>query len=575
MRGTGTLPPPTQQTSGGFNINPAIGGPIIPSPNGSNLPAPVNQNPRQLIRLDTLSGQFTVLVLLGIVISLIGMIASYLILDNIKTNFKGIINNSAPSIVAAQEMGQAIEDADARAVQYQLASRVDVTSPDFDNQKLPIYGDKGLRNTSWNTFQQRRQEMANLIYKAQARVVYYDQGEADAINTISERFMEYVARINIMRYELDQGHREAALAAYKSAHDLIVGNLNNAKLDENGRSPEELSKLKGWIDLTADKKNDCKVTSKPLGIEANIEKLSAINRCELDKAYDDTKATLLFHTALVIGLSVVLILSLLFLCFRYATVTHRVLNPGFALALLGGIALAATLIITLFQAAKDYETVSRSSFTSIEASARARQIATDANADEARLLISPESPGLDSSHPALTSDVRLAFRSAVLKDNFDKKQALLTKEIGNAWSSINYSGEMAALCEVSQNPSQTAEQIKSGSCRGTAFSLARYQLIDADIRKNFSNNLLAQSIILDIGDSNKTFDSFDASMLKLANINKAEFDKSSCNSIGQDQFNTQSCTGGYLSFLESGVLIFFPLIALATIGGFFYIRREL
>lgn len=572
-RGTSTVPRPSQQTSGGFNITPATGGPMVPSPGGTNLPDPIRRGP--LIRLDTLKGQFTILVLIGVVVSLAGMIASYLILDNIKTSFKEIINNSAPSVVAAQELGQAIQDADAKAADYQLASRVDVTSPDFDTKVLPIYGDKGLRNTSWVTFQQRRQEMTNSLFKAQANITYVAQGEAEAIAVISERFIEYVARINIMRYELDQGHREAALAAYKSAHDLLVGNLNNVKLDENGRSPEELSKLKGWTDLTADRKNDCKIAAKPLGIEANVEKLSAINRCELDKTYDDTKSTLLFHTALVAGLSLVLVLGLVFLCFRYAAVTHRVVNPGFGLALVGAIALSLTLIVTLLQASKDYETVARNSFSSIESAARARQLASDGNADESRLLISPESPGLDSTHPTLTSDVRSAFRSTVLKDSFDKKRELLNTELGKAWGNITYDGEKAALCEVIQNPLQTTNQRQAGSCSTNDFGLARYLTVDGDIRTNFNKNLLAQAITLNIGDSNKAFNKVDAALLKLSNVNKTEFDKSACNAIGQDEFDTKTCSGGYVPFLETGVLIFFPLIVLAMLGGFWYIRGEL
>ncbi|MEI6044959.1 MAG: hypothetical protein WCS37_11460 [Chloroflexota bacterium] len=546
---------PQKQAPRGFG-SPASGGSLVPSPAGSGKPTVGQKGSNRLIQLQTLKGQFNILVLLCTILSAVGLIASFLVLDSVETNFNDIINNSAPSIIAAQKLGLAIQDADAKAADYQLYSRIDVTSPDFNPK---VYGDNGLRNQAWNAFLQRRKEVNDKLFTARSNITY--PGEADAINAITDRFLDYFGRINVMRYELDQGHREAALAAFKSAHDLLVGNLNNVPLDDKGRSPEEQAKLNGWTNFD---------TQKPyLGIEANVQKLSQINATELNKASNAATNSIAAYTLVITVLTILLVLGLAFLCFRHAVVTHRIINPGYALAFLGALVLSVVLITNLQQATQDYTTVSKDSFLSIDTAARTRQLASDANADESRLLLSPESPGLDSTNLVLTADVRKAFNSDLLTENFNKKEALIKDQLATAWKNITYSGEQVALCKITQNVTG-----KNGSCSGNTFALDSYLKVDTDIRTAFKNNLLAEAISLNTGKSNDFFGQFDTALAELSTVNEQSFDKSACQAIGKTQFGGACNNEGYAPFLKIFVLVAFPLIALSVIGGFWYVRRE-
>ncbi len=560
MRNTTVTPPKPASNSAPAGFGAPSPGPLAPLPGNSGKPAPINRGRGQLIRLDTLGGQFNTLVLISVILATLALIASFWVLSSLNQSFSDIVKNSAPSISAAQKLGEAIQDADAKAADYQLTTRIDVTSPDF---RPEVYGDNGLRNQAWKTFLSRRQEVSSALFNARTNVTY--PGEAEALDIISDRFLDYVARINIMRYELDQGHREAALAAYKSAHDLLVGNVGNVPLDDKGRSPEEQLKLRSWDKEKFDVKAQYK------GIEANVQKLTEINKRELDKSANATSTSLGVNTLIIGVLCVLLVAMLGFICFRYATITHRIINPGFGLAFIGAVALTIALMTNLLQGSSDYKNISASSFASVDAATRARQLAADANADESRLLISPETPGLDSTSPALTADVRNAFRSENLKDSFDKKINLMKEQIGLAWGNITFPDERNQLCKVTQNPSG-----KGGACpSGSTYGLDNYLVVDKNIRDNFTKSLLAEAINLNVGKSNEAFDAYDGALAKLSQINEDEFDRSSCKAVGLAQFKASSCSQvGYIPFWQVGVLVLFPLIALATIGGFWYIRRE-
>ncbi len=554
---------PTRPAPGGFTRP----GPLAPVPGNSNVPALIPKKSRRLIRLDTYGGQFSGLVLVCVILSAAALAVSFFVLSSVKNNFNDIITNSAPSITAAQRLGQSIQQADVSVADYQLTSRIDVTNPDYN---ASVYGDKGLRATVWDNFLQRRQDVSNLIYAAQKNITY--AGEADAIAVINNRFLDYVARVNVMKYELDRGNREEALAAYKSAHDLLVGNLNNVNLSAEGRTPEEQSKLNNWPDLTVNPNSqlvasqDCQIGAKPLGIEANIQKLTAINNCQLKKASDAALASVSTYTLLVIALTVLLVLGLALLSFRYAVTTHRVINPGYALALIAALIVAIFLSLNLLQSKTDYNTVAVDSFISIDAASKIRQLAADANADESRLLLSPETPGLDSTSAALTADIRKAFQANTLNDNFQKKRDLLQKQIQIAWNNVTYRQEVDFLCQVAQSGTRCPANSK--------FALNDYSQLDTQIRDAFSKNLLAQAIKIDIGDSNAAFTRFDNAIIGLSKVNETEFDNTACRVMGVTQFGASCNNQGYVKLWEVGVWIVFPLIALATVGGYWFARRQ-
>ena len=301
-----TVTPPPSQTRVGATPVITRPGPLASPPTGPTAPAPLP--PRglaRLVRFDTLAGQFTTLILATVVLAVIGLATSYVVLTGIENSYKDLVNNSSPGIIAAENLNQAFENADAAAANYQLFSRVDVSSPDFDPK---VYGDTnaqaickiGLRNCAWQDFLNSRQQVNDALFKARANI--FHKGEADAINAISSRFLDYIGQINVMKSELDAGHRETALAAYKAAHDILVGNLNNVLLIA-GHSPEEQLKLNNWVDSNG---NAFDTTLPRLGIEANAHKLAEINIRALNTAYNSETNSITFGTVLVIIFGVLL-----------------------------------------------------------------------------------------------------------------------------------------------------------------------------------------------------------------------------------------------------------------------------
>ena len=264
---------------------------------------------------------------------------------------------------------------------------------------------------------------------------------------------------------------------------------------------------------------------------------------------------------------------------RYALVTHRVINPGYALALIGAIALTVLLLTTLLKAKDDYKTLGNDSFASIETVAEARQLEADADADLSRLLLSPEGPGLDSTNPALTNDVRQVFSKDTLNKSFDTKQTLITNTLVTAWKDVTYyPDETNALCKISQNL-YPDNQFTHGSCATSSFARPDYLNIVSQIRQKFDSNLLASAITLDTsndtGNLNEAFGRMDNALLELSKANEKYFDQSTCNAIGEQGEFGQSCSGnGYLPTFQVGVLIVFPLIALAAVGGYLFARRQ-
>lgn len=525
-------------------------GPLSPDPNSHKSKG------LWPLGLNTLARQFTALVGLNTILALVGLAVSVYGLNEVSTNFNTVISSSAPSITAAQQLGQAFEDADAKAADYQLAARLDVSSPDFNPK---IYGEKGLLNQAWNSYQQHRREIDQLLFQARRNITY--PGEAETIAILTDRFLDYNARIAIMRWELEHGHREASFAIYKSAHDLLVGNLNNVTQDHSGHSPEEQAKLAGWPNFELSKTY--------LGIEANLHKLAEINRQELNKAAQVGQRSIGFATLLTLVTSLSLLASLGFLCLRWALVTHRLVNPAYSLAFLLALITTTLLLLSLARAAQDYKTVAVDSFISIDAAAEARQLATDANADESRLLLSPEGVGLDSTSPALNSEVRKAFQGDGLADAFQKNQLLLRKQLEAAWKNVTYQGERSALCQI------TASPLSSYTCPGSpGYVLEDYLKLDRQMRDLFKQNLLAAAIELDTGRSNETFGKLDSALQELSKVNETEFDRSGCSAIGQSQFGGDCKGGAYLPLLQIGVFGTFPLIMVAVLSGFLYYRKE-
>ena len=548
-------PPPTAPRP--IAPPPAPGGP------SGRLPTPRPTRFGGLFTARTLLGRFRLLAAIIIGLAVIALVVSFLSLNVQAQNFSRVANTLTPSIAAAQELGQALEDMDARAADYQLTSRIDVTNPDFQSS---VYGQQGLRAQSWNELENRRRSVDNALALLRSKVegdtTQSDRAsELDALNRIANRFYEYYARINLMRYELDQGHKEAALANYKSAEDILVGNLGQSPRDANGNSQEKVLKDNNWqqTNFTCVSDNcpaDTKGKATPIsfgtsgttydGIAANVHKLSVINQDRLDQAGSSVSQIFVFVAAALV------LLAALVIAIYYAVVTHRFINLGFGLALLAGIVLAVALVLALGKASSDYRQIRDTDVQTIIQTSTIQQISADANADLSRLLLSPDSPGLDSTQPALTTDVKKAFSSSVLLASFNNKR---------------------------QQVEQQLKTLGTDPAIWTSFS----QQATA-IQTNFNQKRLADAILIAVSptpgrdgkqSARQLYNNFTGSIKTISDNYTAQFDTTACGAIGQSQFNhpCSAVGNGYLNLLQVLVWIMYPLVALFVAAGIWLTSR--
>lgn len=552
----------------------------IPGGLGPGPLAPLPPRRNSLLSLQTTLGRFKLLAALIIVLAVVALAVSYLILSTTATNFEQVVTRITPSIDAAERLGEAIEEMDARAAEYQLTSRIDVTSPDF---RPEIYGDKGVRNATWEELLKRRVEVDNALTLARSKASAAQprnpdeqervRKEKEALNRISNRFYDYYARINLMRYELDLGRKEAALANYKAAQDILVGNLGQAEQDEQARSKEKVLKDSNWqatkytckvscpngtqdraVDLNFDKNQPYN------GIAANVHLLSVLNTDELDTIPPPSD----LNSLLVLVTAGLLLASTLIIAVYYAMTTHRIINIGFGLALVLGLAVAWLLVANLYSATQVYRQFTNEYTKLIVTTSSIRQLSADASADISRLLLSPASPGLDSTNPALTSDVKKAFASETLLAAYDSKSKQVDQKLQ----------ELARLSRTSNSDRAQSEWLNFTGKVGT--------LTKADsVLGKFNRRLLADAIYTYIDPSTQPnsasarqpYNNFVVGVKAVSDLSKSNFDKRACESIGQSEFNNSCNQNGYLNDMQVLIWIAFPLLSLLVAGGVWFASR--
>ncbi len=519
------------------------------------------QRMQQAFRPDRLVGQFNLLTALAVGLALLSMLIAYLVLNANAANFKRAVNDSTPSIIAANEMGQALNFLDTNTADFQVTLRADPSGNELRTVREGVLAD----------YYKNRDDFSERLFRAHDNITF--PGEAETIKTISTRFYDYLGLIEQMRYELDRGNREVGLALYKRAHDIVIGNLNNVPL-QNGHTPEEILRQNGWANLRTDQAY--------LGLEANIARLNKINTSFLAQANQDAANAANLSLVLVIVAGLVLSLTLAGLVYRYAWVTHRLLNPGYFVALVLSIVIFSWLCLTLFQANTDYKTLSRDSFISINAASRAKQLLLDFNGDESRLLLSPDGPGL-APDPALTAQVKAAFSSSLLAENFKSKQAQLEEQLKIAWGNVTYQGERQALCGIADNTSangpkcRDTERLRDSKGSILAFALNSYLEQHQRILTLYSQGSLAQAIGVSFGPSNQAASSIRTQLDQLGEVNRNYFDEAACSSIGVYKFKTNLACGqpGYFSLLQIVTVIMVSLLPATTLLGSRFIRRML
>ena len=563
------------------NQRPPVQTPSNPAPQPPGLrpggrppasPLPPRFNLGRLFNRNSLLGQFRILAAVIIVLAVIALGVSFWVLSSLQNDFRKVVTKLTPSIVAAQSLGQALEDMDSRAADYQLTSRIDVTNPDF---QASVYGapPTGLRETAWSDLQDRRRLVDNQLAIVRSKAVEGDQdnlsaAEVKAINIIDNRFYDYYAEINLMKYELDQGHKEAALANYKAAEDILVGNLGASQRDANGNSREKVLKDNGWNNVNFTCATNCNgqanngalnfdasgATSYD-GIAANIHLLSEINQTRLNDTTGQASLILVYITAALV------VLLILVIAVYYAIITHRVINLGFALAVVASLGVAIALVLTLNAATNDYNNFKNDYVEGTQGIVQAStiaQISADANADLSRLLLSPDSPGLDSTNPALTADVKQAFASTTLVNSYNTK----SKQVQNLLNSFNNS-------DVSN--------------RWATFIAGATNNIQ---QKYIGQHLLAPAILAAISPNalpgnqpsvRQSYNAFTNSLNTITTSKEKAFDNTACNAISEYQFNTSTACvspgGGYLNLLGELIWVIFPLITVLVAAGIWLTTR--
>lgn len=574
---SGRIPPSSFSQ---FTTDPTIqiGSPHLPPPvvveDPAQLQPPtVAERARGLIRLNTLSGQFNLMTLLGVILAVLAMTAAYYAMGKTADNFQRVIIQSSPSIIAANQLGQALNQLDTDAADVLITSSP-AYATQFRNQQSAANAD----------FATARQLLDDNLLKAYANVTF--DGEEPTIKAIASELHDYLAQIEIMRYELSQGRREEALAAYKKAHDLVIGNPTHAALPQ-GRTAEELLKQNDWSGLNTRQTYQ--------GIEANVAKLFKINQNALDSARSNVKADTQLSLILVVIAGILLVGALAGLVLRYAIVTHRFVNLGYVAALIAATTMLILLIIALSHASDDFETVSYTSFFSVNSASRAKQALRDFNGDESRLLLSPAYLGLDQNSPVLTPEVKQAFSFDLMQQNFQYKKNQVLSRVADAWSNVTYDGERRALCQVADitrfNPIYPLQNARCGAADGLKtssngqpdFALTTYFGLHDNLISLVQQGKVSDAIAISYGPSNGAAARALNGLEQLALVNEAYFNEASCATIGRGhfengQFMAGDCAGhafgGYLNLLQGLSPFIFTALAISIIGGA-WLSREL
>ncbi len=247
-------------------------------------------------------------------------------LGRARAAMKTIGKDSAPSIIAAQEINSALADLDANAANY-------------------LIGTPQHRFEALATFEKRRVQATSRLVDAAQNITYGDAEKQPIFTMIVElgRYLEVFAEA---RYRYDNGDAKGAVEMYRIASTIL-----HAKI------------------LTA------------------AAQLDAANRAYMDTTYADQKraSSGAEAVAVVVGgaLLVVLVLLQVFLMRKM----RRIVNPALALSTALAFGFTAYLVGAFGEARDDLKVAKEDAFESIHLLWRARAIAYDANGDESRYLL--------------------------------------------------------------------------------------------------------------------------------------------------------------------------------------------
>ena len=325
-------------------------------------------------------------------------------LDGARTAMKTVGKDTAPSILAAQEISSALADLDANAGNYLLGH------------------EKRHQAAAAETFEKQRRELTLHLVDA-ARNITYGDAEKVPIQQMMEGLGRYLEMIGESRYRKDTGDDAGAVKVYAAASDMMHQQMLKA-----------------------------------------ADKLDQANRAHLDREYKDHQAVagLAAVGAGAVGgvLALGLFLAQAFLTRR----TRRRLN----LPLLGATAIAVVytiyLVTRIAAAREDLKVATEDAFESIHLLWQARSIAYDANGDETRYLLGDRAAAFERDYndkiAKLTTMPHLGVGSLSMSKLPPGFTGLFAKELSN----ITFKGEhdAAVAMVVAFGKYQTIdEQIRS------------------------------------------------------------------------------------------------------------------
>jgi hypothetical protein len=239
---------------------------------------------------------------------------------------KTVGKDTAPSIIAAQEISSGLADLDANAGNYLLGSR--------QNQVA-----------AQQAFEERRAIVTRKLVDA-ARNITYGEAESAPINTIVDSLGRYLELYAEMRYRKDAGDATGALGVYSSATDLMHTKMLPA--------------------ATA---------------------LDRANLAHLQSDYEAEKNSSGMAEGLSALLAGVLVFVLLWGQILLVKWTRRIFNPALVAATVVAVAFGVYLISRASMANDELKVAKEDAFDSIHALWQARAVAYDANGDETRWLL--------------------------------------------------------------------------------------------------------------------------------------------------------------------------------------------
>jgi hypothetical protein len=299
---------------------------------------------------------------------------------------KTVGEDTAPSIIAAQEISFALADLDANAANYLL-------------------GTKQHQTEAKATFEKQRLVATTTLVKAANNITY--DAEKPPINALFDALGRYLELYAEMRYRQDSGDTSGAVTVYLTATDLMHQTMLPA-----------------------------------------AETLDKVNFGELKSEYDHQQLASEGAEVIAGGIAAALVGLLLWAQLFLYRRMRRILNVPLLVATGLATLFGLYLTYTIGDARHDLKVAKEDAFDSIHALWQAAAVAYDANGDESRYLLGQRTSQFEQAYRTkvarLTTQPEPDDKLFTFKDIPKQYQGFFADEMRN----ITFSGERAAAVQM-------------------------------------------------------------------------------------------------------------------------------